>query len=73
MSKDDLEERQRRKQAWEENKQQLEAALKAPWEPRGSGRGGGSAGGRAAQLVASREGVSSVGGYFALAHTLGKS
>jgi hypothetical protein len=48
LGEEDREERQRKKQAWEENKAQLERALKAPWEQRGSG-GGGSRGGRGAQ------------------------
>ncbi len=67
MIDDDLVERQRRKQAWEQDKQQLEAALKAPWEPRGSGRGRVLAGGRAAQLEASRGGMCNVGGHPTLA------
>lgn len=39
LGAEDLEERQRRKQAWEENKASLEQKLKAPWEQRTSGRG----------------------------------
>lgn len=37
LSAGDLEERKRRQESWEENKEQFEQALKAPWE-RHSGR-----------------------------------